>query len=100
MIEDMIQIKLAVEGMKVQIVKAFDAQEISKAVRKATEKAVDAFDMDSYIKSTVEAIFNRARETAISQVSQKYGEQWASDLSVYIDSKIAEAINKGIVEKD
>lgn len=88
--EDMIQIKLAVEGMKAEIIKCFDAEQISKAIRKATEKAVAGFDMKKYIEYTVEGVFNQAREVAIEQLSAKYGSRWAGNISTLVDEKIAE----------
>lgn len=90
--EDMIQIKIAVEGMKAQIIKAFDAKQISSAIRKATEKAVDEFDMELFIKHTIEEVFSQSREIAIGELSEKYGSRWADDISRLIDEKIEEAL--------
>ena len=92
MMEDMIQIKIAVEGMKAEIVKCFDVVQISNGIRKATEKAVDDFDMETYIKYTIEGVFNQAREQAIGELSTKYSEQWVDDLSRIIDAKISQAL--------
>ena len=92
MVEDMIQIKIAVEGMKAQIITAFDAEKISADIKKATEKAVDEFDMDNFIKRTTEDIFDQSREIAIIELSGKYGSRWADDLSKIIDDKIEQAL--------
>ena len=89
---DMIQIKLAVEGMKAQIIKAFDAEQISKGIREATEKAVDEFDMGKYIEDTVRFVFDRAQELAVEELAQKYGSRWVNDLSSLIDKKIDEVL--------
>ena len=92
--EDMIQIRLAVEGLKAEIVKCFDAEGISKAIRTATEKAVNDFDMETFIKDTTEGVFNQAREVAITELSEKYGSQWADDLTRIIDDKIEQALKE------
>jgi hypothetical protein len=90
--EDMIQIKLAVEGMRAQIVKVFSVQEISQAIEKATDKVVADFDMEVYIKSTIIGVFNQAREKAIEELSQVYGAKWASDVERIVDEKISKAL--------
>jgi len=90
--EDMIQIKIAVEGMKAEIIKAFDAEHISAAIEKATTKAVDDFDMDKFIKQTVEGVFYQAGEMAIVELAKKYGSRWADDMSRIIDAKIDQAL--------
>ncbi len=89
---DMIQIKLAVEGMKAEIVKAFDVQEIAKSIRLATEKAVSEFDMKNYIDKTIESVLSCAGEVAINELSRKYGAVWANKISIIVDEKIAEAL--------
>ncbi len=76
----MVQIKLIVESMKVQIIKAFDVTEISNAILIATEKAVDDFDMSKYIKLTIEDVIIQARDKAIEQLLEKYSDRWADEL--------------------
>ena len=90
--EDMIQIKIAVEGMKAQIIKAFDAEHISAAIERATTKAVDNFDMDKFIEQTIEGVFYQAGEKAIGELSEKYGSRWADDMTRIIDAKIEQAL--------
>ncbi len=90
--EDMIQIKIAVEGMKAEIIKAFDVEHISAAIEKATREAVDEFDMDNFIKRTVEDVFSQAGEMAIEELARKYGSKWADDLSRIMDAKIEQAL--------
>jgi len=90
--DDMIQIKIAVEGMKAEIVKAFDVVSISSAIKQATEKAVEKFDMASYIERAVEAVFDHARDKAIEELAEKYGHRWTSDLGIIIDEKIEQAL--------
>ncbi len=97
--EDMIQVKLIVEGIKAEIVKAFDVVAISSAVRRATEKAVDEFDMKTFIQETVETVFHRAREAAIQDVAEKYSSTWSNSLSFLIDNKIEKALQE-IKESD
>ena len=92
--QDMIQIKIAVEGMKAEIVRAFDVVEISSAIKSATTKAVDDFDMKTFIEKTVESVLNQAREYAIVELSEKYGQRWASELAVKVDEKIEEALHE------
>lgn len=93
---DMMQIKLAVEGMKVEIVKAFDVQAISAGVRAATEKAVSDFDMETYIKSAVETVFACARDAALDELRASYGHRWADELRSVIDEKIKAILKKGM----
>ena len=90
--EDMIQIKIAVEGMRAEIIKAFNVEEISAAIEKSTRKAVDEFDMANYIKQTVEGVFYQAGEMAIGELTKKYGNRWADDMSRIIDKKIEQAL--------
>ena len=91
--EDMIQIKLAVEGMKAEIIKCFDVAQISKHIREATEKAVTDFDMAKFIKDTVDSVFFCAREKAIEGLSQEYGSKWAVDIERIVDDKIKESLS-------
>ncbi len=90
--EDMIQIKIAVEGMKAEIIKAFDVEHISAAIETATRKAVDEFDMGNFIRRTVEGVFYRAGEMALEELAEKYGSKWADDLSRIMDAKIEQAL--------
>jgi len=93
--EDLIQswrLKIAAEGMKAEIIKAFDVVSISSAIKQATEKAVEKFDMASYIERAVEAVFDHARDKAIEELAEKYGHRWTSDLGIIIDEKIKQAL--------
>ena len=92
--EDMIQIRLVVERMKAEIVKAFDVVEISSAIKKAADKAVKDFDMKTYIEETVEKVFDQAREIATQDVAKKYGEIWSDSLSYLINAKIDKEIEE------
>lgn len=89
---DMIQIKLAVEGMKAEIVKAFDVSAISAGIRAATEKAVAEFDMDNYIRCAVEQVFEHAREAAVDELCAAYGHKWADAIRDNVDEKIRIAL--------
>ena len=89
---DMIKIKLAVEGMRAEIVKAFDVRAISDGIRVATEKAVAEFDMESYIQSAVESVFTGAREAAVDELRAAYGHRWADEIKSLVDEKIGAAL--------
>jgi len=92
MLEDMVQIKIAVEGMKAQIIKCFDAEQIANSIKAATKKAVEAFDMNTYLQRTIEDVFEQARENAISDLAQEYSSRWTEDISKLIDKKIDQAL--------
>ena len=91
---DMIKIKLVVEQMRAEIVKVFDANEIATSIAEASKQAVDEFDMDEYITSTIDMVFRRARDVAVNELSCKYGEQWAADVQRLIDTKIAKVLTQ------
>ncbi len=90
--EDMIKIKLAVEGMQAEIIKAFDVKAISSAIRSATEKVVAEFDIENYIASTVATVFARARDAAIDELQETYGDRWADEIRVLVDDKLRRAL--------
>ena len=89
---DLIQIKLAVEGMKAQIIKAFDVETIIKGIQAATSKAVDEFDIQTYIQKVVEDVFYCAGAEAKEELCQKYSCQWAEAIEVLINRKIEQAL--------
>lgn len=92
MVNDMVQIKIAVEGMKAEIVKAFDVARISDAIKDATEKAVEEFDIENYIKATVERVFDLSRTQAIANLVDKYSFRWENQIEALVDSKIEQAL--------
>ena len=90
--EDMIKIKLAVEGMQAEIIKVFDASEIADGIRQATEKAVKEFDLENFVANTIERVLECAREKAIEDLSAKYGGKWSDMIEQLIDEKIEQAL--------
>ncbi len=93
-IEDMLQIKIAVEGMKAQIVQAFNSDDISRAVKMAADKALLEFNMDKFITDTIEQVLYSAKEEALKELSQQYGSKWADKIAEKIDEKIEELTKK------
>ena len=97
--EDMIKIRLAVEGMKAEIVKAFDVNAVSTGIRVAAEKAVSEFDMETYIKDTVATVFAHARDSAIDELRAAYGHRWADEISSLVDEKLRTALKSASIQE-
>ena len=95
MIEDMVQVKLAVEGMKAQIIKCFDAKQIAAGIRAATDKAVAEFDMQSYIDKVVGQVFYSAADYVREQLREEYGHRLFSRISDMVDAKLDEILLDG-----
>ena len=94
MFDDMMKIKIAVEGMKAEIVEAFSAEEVSACIKTAADKAVADFDMETYIKDTLRYVLGDAQDKAIEILCERYGPRWAEEISTIIDNKIGEALKK------
>ena len=90
--EKMIQIKIAVEGMKAEIIKAFDVRQISEGIRAATEKAVEEFDVENYIRRAVEDVLYQAREKALDELGGEYGSRLAATVEKLLDEKLAKLL--------
>ena len=91
---DMVQIKLGVEGMKHEIIKCFDIQSISAGIRAATEKAVSEFDMESYIAGVVADVMCRARDSAIDELQASYGHRLCDEVTVLVDNRLKEVFKE------
>ena len=92
--EDMIKIKLAIEGMKAEIVKVFDVAAISAGVEQATEKALSEFDFESYVNRVIESVLRRAAEKATEELYSEYGSRLAEQVEAILEKKLEQALKE------